>query len=140
MTYKDPKTGRERNLGPDNVGGSVWPWIGGLVILVAIAYGGWYFYDHSQKTADLSNPSPAADNASGAAAPNSGPGVQGAPGSTNGPATKPEAASGASSGTSGTGNVEPGTQPSQDATGVKGAPDSTNGPSDKKPGDTGTSK
>ena len=113
MTYKDPKTGRERNLGPDNVGGSVWPWIGGLVILVAIAYGGWYFYDHSQKSADLSNPSPAADNASGAAAPNSGPGVQGAPGSTNGPATKPEAASGASSGTSGTGNVEPGTQPSQ---------------------------
>ena len=29
MTYKDPKTGRERNLGQDNVGGSVWPWIGG---------------------------------------------------------------------------------------------------------------
>lgn len=114
MTYKDPKTGRERNLGPDNVGGSVWPWIGGRVILVAIAYGGWYFYDHSQKSADLSNPSPAADKRLALQrripvlayrVPPAAP--------TDLPQNKPEAASGASSGTSGTGNVEPGTQPSQ---------------------------
>ncbi|MBN9247089.1 MAG: hypothetical protein J0I81_06485 [Hyphomicrobium sp.] len=62
----------------------------------------------------------------------SGPGVKGAPGSTNGPAmdaNDPAANSGASTG-------DQGMSPSQDATGVKGAQDSTNGPSAKKPGDT----
>lgn len=62
----------------------------------------------------------------------SGPGVKGAPGSTNGPAmdaNDPAGNSGASAG-------DQGMSPSQDATGVKGAQDSTNGPSDKKPGDT----
>lgn len=136
MTYEDPRSGRERNLGQDNVGGSAASWIGGLVLLAAIAFGGWYFYDHRQRSADLSkpNPSTAADTTSGTAAQSSGPGVQGAPGSTNGPAIKaPEggSASGASSGASGTGgNIDPGTQPSQDATGVKGAPGGTNGPAD----------
>jgi hypothetical protein len=140
MEYEDPQTGRERNLGQDNIGSSAWSWLGGLVILAAIAFGGWYFYDRSQMSADLSKPSSptAADNSSGIAAPqqSSGPGVQGASGSTNGPAAKqPEdgSASGTSSGTSGTSSNSDATQPSQDATGVKGAEGGTNGPSAKSP-------
>ena len=133
MTYEDPKTGRERNLGQDNIGGSMWSWIGGVIIVAAIAFGGWYYYDHGQKLADQTKAnSSLADNSN--SAPNSGPGVQGASGGTNGPAAKePEgsSASGASSGSSGTGgNVNQGTQPSQDLTGVKGAPGGTNGPAD----------
>jgi hypothetical protein len=132
MTYEDPRSGKERNLGQDDVGSS-WSWLGGAVIIAALAYGGWYFYNHSQTTADLNKPAatPTADNSS--SVPNSGPGVQGAPGSTNGPA--PESSStGSSTGTSGTasGN-EPATQPSQDATGVQGAPGSTNGPAEGSP-------
>jgi hypothetical protein len=142
MTYEDPRTGRERNLGQDNVGASAWSWVGGLVILAAIAFGAWYFYDHSQIAADMSKPSSptAADNSSSTPAPqqSSGPGVQGATGSTNGPAAKgPDSgsASGASTGSSGSGgNIDPATQPSQDATGVKGAEGGTNGPAPKSPG------
>jgi len=109
MEYEDPQTVRERNLGQDNIGGSAWSWLGGLVILAAIAFAGWYFYDHSQMSADLSKPSSptAADNSTSVAAQqqSSGPGVQGASGSTNGPAAKQHedgSASGTSSGTSGT--------------------------------------
>ena len=61
----------------------------------------------------------------------SGPGVKGAPGSTNGPAMDANG-----SGNSGASAGDQGMSPSQDATGVKGAQDSTNGPSTKKPGDT----
>ena len=74
--------------------------------------------------ADTSNNKPPSDTSSG-------PGVKGAPGSTNGPAmdaNDPAGNSGASTG-------DQGMSPSQDATGVKGAEDSTNGPSSKKPGD-----
>jgi hypothetical protein len=142
MTYEDPRTGRERNLSQDSVGSSAWSWLGGLVILAAIAFGAWYFYDHSQIAADMSKPSSptAADNSSSTPSPqqSSGPGVQGATGSTNGPAAKgPDggSASGASTGSSGTGgNIDPATQPSQDATSVKGAEGGTSGPSPKSPG------
>jgi hypothetical protein len=70
----------------------------------------------------------------------SGPGVKGDPGSTSGPAMKPDSSNTGTSSSSGSSTGEQGMEPSQDATGVKGAPDSTSGPSDKKPGDTGTSK
>jgi hypothetical protein len=132
MTYEDPRTGRDRNLGQDDVGSSMGSWLAGIVFLAAIAFGGWYFFSHSQRVADVNQPAPstAADNNSSTspAQQSSGPGVQGAAGGTNGPAAQPEngSSAGASTGTSGTsGNT---TQPAQDSTGIKGAEGSTNGP------------
>ncbi len=84
----------------------------------------------------------------GATRPNSGPGVQGAPDTRTGPATRApggsdagSASAGASSGEAGIGN--PGvlnnnrrtTQPSQDSSGVQGFPDTRTGPATRSPGD-----
>ncbi|MGO4682207.1 hypothetical protein [Hyphomicrobium sp. 2TAF46] len=101
MTYEDPRTGRERNLGQDDVGTSTGSWIAGLIILGAIAFGAWYYYDHTRNVADLNHPTTNT--------------------ATN-PAAQPDnsSATGASTGTSGT--TSPSTQPSQDATGAKTAP------------------
>jgi hypothetical protein len=136
MTYEDPRSGRERNLGQDDVGTSTGSWIAGIIVLAAIALGGWYFYNHSQRVADVNHPATsAADNGAMKSSPTSGPGVQGSAGSTNGPAAQPNSNSstGASTGTSGSNpNIDKTTVPAQDATGVKGAEGSTNGPAPKQ--------
>lgn len=82
---------------------------------------------------------------------NSGPGVQGAPDTRTGPATRTpggsaegagsgDAATGASAGDAGMGNsaVPPSnrrTQPSQDSSGVQGFPDTRTGPATRSPED-----
>lgn len=82
-------------------------------------------------------------DAIGATKPGSGPGVQGAPDTRTGPATRAPgdsatdsgsdagATSGASSGEAGMG--EDGTQPSQDSSGVQGFPDTRTGPATRSP-------
>jgi hypothetical protein len=146
MTYEDPRSGRERNLGQDDVGSSMGSWISGIIFVAAIAFGAWYFFNHSQKVADVNQPAPStAANSSSTSSPaeqSSGPGVQGSAGSTNGPAAQPDngSSTGASTGTSGTtsqpandgasGNTS---QPAQDSTGVKGAEGSKNGPAPTAP-------
>jgi len=100
MTYEDPRSGRERNLGQDDVGTSTGSWIAGLIILAAIAFGAWYYYDHTRNVADLNHP------------------TTNAAGTTNTPAAQPDnsASTGASTGTSGaTPNTEKSTQPSPEA-------------------------
>lgn len=146
MSYEDPRTGRDRNLGQEDVGSSLGSWLAGIVFLAAIAFGGWYFFNHSQKVADVNQPAPStAANSSSTTSPSqqsSGPGVQGSAGSTNGPAAQPESgsSSGASTGTSGS-TAQPAdngtnantTQPAQDSTGVKGAEGGTNGAAPNAP-------
>jgi hypothetical protein len=132
MTYEDPRTGKDRNLGQDDVSSS-WSWVAGFIVVLALAIGGLYFFGHSQKTADNSaTPSTAATNVP-PSTQSSGPGVQGAPGGTAGPAMKSSdgASTGASTGTAGDNNVPAATTPSQDSTGVKGGEGSTNGPAPK---------
>lgn len=86
----------------------------------------------------------AGEGAIGATKPGSGPGVQGAPDTRTGPATRNPgdaagtgsdsgATTGASPGESGMGND--GTQPSQDSSGVQGFPDTRTGPSTHAPGE-----
>ncbi|WP_072396810.1 hypothetical protein [Hyphomicrobium sp. CS1GBMeth3] len=87
---------------------------------------------------------PAGEGAIGATKPSSGPGVQGAPDTRTGPATRAPgdaaetgsdagATTGASPGESG---MDDGTQPSQDSTGVQGYPDTRTGPSTQEPKDS----
>ncbi|WP_052699466.1 hypothetical protein [Hyphomicrobium sp. 99] len=136
MTYEDPRSGRERNLGQDDVGTSTGSWIAGIIVVAAIALGAWYFYDHNRNVADVNHPvTNAADSGAMKSSGTSGPGVQGAAGSTNGPAAHPDNSStGASTGTSGANpTIDKTTQPAQDATGVKGAEGSTNGPAPAAP-------
>ncbi len=145
MTYEDPRTGRDRNLGQEEVGSSMGSWLAGIVFLAAVVFGGWYFFNHSQKVADVTQPTPSTAANNSSSQPSSGPGVQGAPGGTNGPSAQPESSSstGASTGTSGS-TAQPAnngtdantTQPAQDSTGVKGAEGGKNGPAadtDPKP-------
>lgn len=101
-----------------------------------------YLYQQSQEQG-LGNDK----GAIGATQPNSGPGVQGAPDTRTGPATREPsgssadsgakdadgAASGASSGEAGM--DKDGTQPSQDSSGVQGFPDTRTGPATRSPGD-----
>lgn len=95
-----------------------------------------YLYQQSQD-----NGLGADQGAIGQTKPNSGPGVQGAPDTRTGPATRePGASSGASSGEAGMGNPGvvnkgDGTQPSQDSSGVQGFPDTRTGPSTRAPED-----
>jgi hypothetical protein len=135
MTYEDPQSGRERNLGQDDAGSSTGSLIAGIIFLAAIVFGGWYFYNQSQKVADNSN-QPAA------AAQNSGPGVQGDSGSKNGPSANTSSSTGGSSGNTGVGgdnaNIDKSTVPSQDATGVKGAEGGKNGPTGDTPSPSNT--
>ena len=106
MTYEDPRSGRGRNLGQDDVGSSTGSWIAGLLAIAAIALGGWYYYNHTQRVADVNQPvtNSAADNGAMKSSPSSQPGVQGAAGSTSGPAAQPNSgySTGASTGTGGT--------------------------------------
>ncbi|WP_423415569.1 hypothetical protein RLW55_03315 [Hyphomicrobium sp. B1] len=145
MTYEDPQSGRERNLGQDDVGNSTGSLIVGIVFLAAIVFGGWYFYNQSQKVADTTATQPAtsptAENSNATMSPqSSGPGVEGAAGGKNGPAAQPgnsSSSTGASSGNTGVGgdntNIDKSTLPSQDATGVKGDEGSKNGPAANTP-------
>lgn len=88
------------------------------------------------------------DHAIGPTQPNSGPGVQGAPDTRTGPATRAPggaadantgapagAETGTSSGEAGSGTMDNSTQPSQDSKGVQGFPDTRTGPSTRAPGD-----
>jgi hypothetical protein len=148
MTYEDPQSGRERNLGQDAVGNSSGSAIIGIVFLAAVVFGGWYFYNHTQKVADTSATQPAtsstADNNSTTMSPqSSGPGVQGEAGGKNGPSAQPESSNsstGASSGNTGVGgdnaNIDKSTVPTQDSTGVKGAEGNKNGPAATTPSKT----
>jgi cytoskeletal protein RodZ len=135
MTYEDPQSGRERNLGQDDTGSSMGSLIAGIIFVAAIAFGGWYFYNQSQKVADNSSKPPVSS------AQSSGPGVQGNSGSTNGPAAN-NSSTGASSGNTGVGgdntSIDKTTPPSQDATGVKGAEGGTNGPAANAPSPSNT--
>ena len=85
-------------------------------------------------------------NAIGKTKANSGPGVQGAPDTRTGPATRApggsaeapasgNATSGTSSGEAGMNKGGGGTQPSQDSSGVQGFPDTRTGPSTRSPED-----
>lgn len=106
-----------------------------------------YLYQQSQEQGLNSDP-----GAIGKTRATSGPGVQGAPDTRTGPATRApggsaeapnsgNASSGASSGDTGMG--DPGvlnnnrrtTQPSQDSSGVQGFPDTRTGPSTRSPED-----
>lgn len=111
MTYEDPRSGRERNLGQDNIGNSTGSLIVGIVFLAAIVFGGWYFYNHSQKAADTATTQPATSSTS--------------------------SSTGASSGNTGVGgdntNVDKSTLPSQDTTGVKSGEGSKNAPAANAP-------
>jgi hypothetical protein len=131
MTYEDPQSGRERNLGQDDAGSSTGSLIAGIIFLAAIVFGGWYFYNQSQKVADTSANQPAST------AQNSGPGVSGANGGKNGPSDNNSSSTGASSGNTGVGgdntNIDKTTPPSQDASGVKGAEGGKNGPTANTP-------
>ena len=140
MTYEDPRSGQERkldqNLGQEDVGSSTGSMVAGVVFLAAIVFGGWYFYNNSQKVADTSATQPATSST----VQNSGPGVDGATGGKNGPSAQPEnnsSSTGASSGNTGVGgdntNIDRSTVPSQDATGVKGAEGNKNGPAATTP-------
>lgn len=124
-----PRTGRERNLGQDNVSsGSFGSWAVVLLIVAAAVIAAWSYYGSGSRTADLGKiNTTAAENSSAIPAPqSSGPGVTGSEGGKNGPAansteTAPSS-TGASEGTSGSGgDINSATQPSQDSTGVKGA-------------------
>jgi cytoskeletal protein RodZ len=137
MTYEDPNTGRDRNLGQEEAGSSLGSWLAGIVFLAAVLFGGWYFFNQSQKVADVNQPAPSTAANTPSSQPSSGPGVQGSEGGTNGPSAQPAGSSstGASSGTSGS-TTQPAsngadantTQPAQDSTGVKGAEGGKNGP------------
>lgn len=111
MTYEDPRTGRERNLGQDDVGTSTGSWIAGLIILAAIAFGAWYYYDQTRNVADLNRPS-----TNTATTPAAQPGNS--------------SATGASTGTGGATSpgTEKSTQPPQGATGAK-SPETNTSPS-----------
>ncbi|SFV25751.1 hypothetical protein [Hyphomicrobium facile] len=56
MSYEDPRSGRERNLGQDDVANSTGSWIAGIIVVAAIALGGWYYYNHTQRVADVNHP------------------------------------------------------------------------------------
>lgn len=141
MTYEDPQTGRERNLGQDDVSGaSFGSWAVGLLIVAAAVIAAWSYYGSGSRTADLGKAtSTAAENSTAIPAPqhSSGPGVKGSEGGKNGPAAnsaEPSSSTGASEGSSGSGgDINSATQPSQDSTGVKGAPGSKNGPAPTPP-------
>ena len=139
MSYEDPRTGRERNLGQDDVNSaSFGSWAVGILILAAVVIAAWSYYGSgTQQRADLNKPSAtstAAENSTTIPAPqqSSGPGVSGAEGGKNGPAAnsnQPSSSTGASSGTTGSGgDINAPTQPSQDSTGVKGDLGGKNGP------------
>ena len=139
MTYEDPQSGRERNLGQDDTGSSMGSIVAGIVFLAAIAFGGWYFYNQSHKVAD--NGQPSSTTAAETSSPqNSGPGVQGNAGGTSGAASN--SSTGASSGNTGVGgdnpNIDKSATPAQDSTGVKGAPGSKNGPTANTPSPSNT--
>jgi hypothetical protein len=103
MTYEDPRTGRERNLGQDNVANSTGSWIAGIIVVAAIALGGWYFYNHNQRVADVNHP-----------ATNAATTESGTPGSTSAPANS-SSSTGTSSGTSGTNPNTDNTAPAPNA-------------------------
>ncbi|MET1046924.1 MAG: hypothetical protein ABWX70_09525 [Hyphomicrobium sp.] len=146
MTYEDPQSGRDRNLGQDDVGSSSGSVVLGIVFLAAVVFGGWYFYNNSHKVADATQPTTTSNTADGSGSTmspqSSGPGVQGETGGKNGPAAQPNNSSstGTSSGNTGVGgdtsNTNSATVPSQDSTGVKGADGSKNGPSPNPPAPT----
>jgi hypothetical protein len=160
MTYEDPQSGRERNLGQDDAANSTGSLIIAVVLLAAIAVGGWYFYNRSENVADVNQPTPSTAAQTTPTTPttpaetnaaenntmspqSSGPGVEGATGSKNGPSAQPEnnsSSTGASSGNTGVGgdttNIDKSTLPSQDSKGVQGAPGSTNGPAGEAPAPT----
>ena len=116
MTYEDPRSGRERNLGQDDVGTSTGSWIAGAIIVAAVALGAWYYYDSNRNVADVNRP---ATTASDTAQP-------GTSGTTTGPAAP--SSTGASSGTAG--NT---TTPAQDSTGVQGTEGNKNSPAPEAP-------
>ncbi|MBN9246558.1 MAG: hypothetical protein J0I81_03750 [Hyphomicrobium sp.] len=116
MTYEDPRSGRERNLGQDDVGTSTGSWIAGLIILAAVAFGAWYYYDHTRNVADLNHP---ATNTAG---------------TTTTPAAQPDNSSstGASTGTSGA-TTTPSAQPAQEMPAAKTPETNTTPPNAPKP-------
>jgi hypothetical protein len=138
MTYEDPRSGRERNLGQDDVGSSTGSLIAGIIFVAAIVFGGWYFYNQSQKVADNKPSTQSTPTAAATTSPqNSGPGVQGNAGNKNGPAANSNSSTGSSSGNTGVGadntNIDKTTSPSQDSTGVKGSEGGKNGPGANAP-------
>lgn len=100
-----------------------------LATSMAAASAGLAMAEDANKGVDHQNP--VADPAT----PNSGPGVQGAPDTRTGPATRAPGGNmveeGDGDGTDGT------TQPSQDSTGVQGPPDTRTGPATRAPGEGG---
>jgi len=101
-------------------------------------------YQEQLKMQEQGQAQPGDQGAIGATKPNSGPGVQGAPDTRTGPATKApgdsaemgsssSANEGVSSGTSGKASGDATTQPSQDSSGVQGFPDTRTGPSTHEP-------
>lgn len=94
MSYEDPRSGRERNLGQDDVANSTGSWIAGILVVAAIALGGWYYYNHTERVADLNHPATNAATDTGA--------MKSTAGTTNVPADTSPSSTGASTGTSGT--------------------------------------
>jgi hypothetical protein len=141
MTYEDPSSGRERNLGQDDANGSSFgTWAVGFIIAAAAIIAAWSYFGSGPRTADVGQPNrTAAENSTILPAPqqSSGPAMKGAEGGKNGPAANSNenpSSTGASSGTSGSGgDSNSATQPSQDSTGVKGDTGGKNGPAQSPP-------
>jgi hypothetical protein len=77
MSYEDPQSGRDRNLGQEDAGSSTGSLMLGIVLLAAIAFGGWYFYTTSEKVADNKPAATATTADSGTTPQSSQPGMQG---------------------------------------------------------------
>ncbi len=118
MTYEDPRSGRDRNLGQDDVATSTGSWIAGAIVVAAVALGAWYYYDSHRNVADVNRPASTVSETS----------QPGTSGTTTGPAATDSSATGASSGTAG--NT---TQPAQDSTGVQGTEGNKNSPATTAP-------
>lgn len=124
MTYRDPNTERERNLGQEEQA-SIGSWVAGFVVLGALAFGGYYFYTHSPKLATLDKPSSTAQSSSSTGS------------STSAPKSDSSGSTGASSGTSGS---DVGSQPAQDTTGVVKEPGTMSAPAGTPPAKSDESK
>jgi drug/metabolite transporter (DMT)-like permease len=57
--FTDPRTGDVRNLGQNDVRSATSStWLGILVLLIALAFGGWYFYNRMSPTVGTTSTSP----------------------------------------------------------------------------------
>jgi len=113
MAYRDPSTGRDRNLVQDDT--AVGSWIVGIIVVALIALGAYYYYGAAPRTADLNKEQPSTALTTTPASP------------TNSPASEPSS-TGSSSGTSGSSASSPAENPNPPAENANPAPNNSNPP------------